>query len=53
MLRIRLIIHVWIASGFAFAGDAVGLKYRTRHCELRSREEIRDKYRSFVYVCVT
>ena len=38
---------------FAVRNDAVGLKYRTRHCELRSSEAIRDKYGSFVYICVT
>ncbi|MDR0614048.1 MAG: hypothetical protein LBG45_11415, partial [Dysgonamonadaceae bacterium] len=41
-----------IASGFAFAGDAVIEPHRVTG-ELRSSEAIRNKYRSFVSVCVT
>ena len=40
-------------KGFAFAGDGCGYLTSPRHCELRSSEAIRDKYRSLAYVCVT
>ena len=42
MLRYQLVIHVWIASGFAFASDGCGYLTSLRHCELRSSEAIRN-----------